>query len=153
MTQAYTYRFTEVHEPGGTLYPVPRAQGITSTGWLDMANHQRIVFLLAVGAIGQGDTVDFRVEQALDANGVVSTWVFPNASWWGGIAITTLTAADGNELIAVEVMSEQMENNYRYLRGVLTIAGSAVYCVVIPLRGTSNIPAVPVTGWTEIVAK
>jgi len=113
-----------------------------------MANHQRIIFILAVGTIGQGDTVDFHVEQALDSAGVTSTAIFPNA---GTIAITQLTQADGSDLIAVEVMTEQMTSNYRYLRGVLTIGGSAVYAVVIPLRGTSNIPAVPVTGWTEVV--
>ena len=148
MTQAYTERFTEVHEPGGTLFPLSRAATTGNTGWLDMANHQRIVFLLAVGTIGQGDTVDFHVEQALDSAGVVSTAIFPNA---GTIAITQLTQADGNDLIAVEVMTEQMTSNYRYLRGVLVIGGSAVYCVVIPLRGTSNLPPVPVTGWTEVV--
>ena len=150
MTQEFTHRFTEVHEPGGTLFPISRAATTGNTGWLDMANHQRIVFIIAVGTIGQGDTVDFHVEQALDSVGAVSTAVFPNA---GAIAITQLTQADGNDLIAVEVRTEQMTSNYRYLRGMLTIGGSAVFCAVIPLRGTSNIPAVPVTGWTEVVCE
>jgi len=148
MTQAYTERFTEVHEPGGTLFPLSRAATTGNTGWLDMALHQRIIFILVVGAIGQGDTVDFHVEQALDAAGVTGTAVFPS----GAIAITQLTQADGLDLIAVELRTEQMTSNYRYLRGVLTIGGSAVYCVVIPLRGTSNYPPVPTSAWTEIVA-
>ena len=152
MTQEYTHRFTEVHEPGGTLYPVSRGAGVFNTGWLDMANHQRIIFLLAIGAMGQGGTVDFYVEQALDAAGATSTQLFRQAIF---IAITQLTQAggDGNDLIAVEVRTEQMDSDWRYLRGVLTVGVSATLCSVIPLRGASAYPPVPVVGWTEIVVE
>jgi len=146
MTQAYT----EVHEPGGTLFPISRAIGTYNTAWLSMRDHQRIVFLIAVGVIAQGGTVDFAVQQATSVLGAGATGVFHNA---GTIVITQLTQADGDDLLAVEVRSEQMDVNtgYDFLRGVLTVAGAAVLTTVIPLRGASNYPPVPVTGWTEVV--
>ena len=150
MSDTYTENFTEIHEPGGELYPTSRAIGVYDTGWLDMRDHQRIVFLIAVGVIAQGGTVDFQVRQATSAAGANATVLFPNAGW---IAMTQLTDADGDDLVAVEVRTEQMDvdGGFRYLSGRLTIAGNVALTTVIPLRLGTNYPPVPVTGWTEIV--
>jgi hypothetical protein len=151
MTQEFVKRFTEVYEPGGTIFPSSRNAATVTTGWLDMANHQRIVFLIVVGSIGQGATLDFRAWQAKDADGTGEL-----ANWHSGAGrllypITQLTAADGNELIAVEIRAEQMDSDYRYIEGRMTVTGNGVIYAVIPLRGTSNFIQVPTTGWTEIV--
>lgn len=152
MTQPYTQRFTEVHEPGGTIFPTTRQNGTYNTAWLSMRDHQRIIFILVVADIAALGTVDFHVEQATDADGTDATMFFHNA---GVISITQLTQAggDGNDLVAVEVRTEQMDVNdaYCYLRGVLTIGTNSATVAVVPLRGCSNYPAVPTTGWTEIV--
>ena len=154
MTQEFVKNFTEVYEPGGTIFPASRNAADVSTGWLDMANHQRIVFLIVVGAIGQGATLDFRAWQARDANGTGAL-----ASWkttGGALArllypIDQLTAADGNNLIAVEIRAESLDQDYRYVMGNFTVGGNGVIYAVIPLRGTSNLTQVPTTGWTQIV--
>ena len=58
MTQAYTNRFTEVHELLGAdadVYPI----GVYPTaGFTSMANHQRAFVALHVGDMAQGATVD-----------------------------------------------------------------------------------------------
>jgi len=151
MTQEFVKRFTEVYEPGGTIYPASRGAADVDTGWLDMANHQRIVFLLVVGAIAQGATLDFRAWQAKDADGTGEL-----ANWHSGAGrllypIEQLTAADANSLVAVEIRAEQMDSDYRYIRGRVTVAGGNVLYAMIPLRGTSNFVQVPTTGWTEVV--
>lgn len=150
MSDIYTQNFTEIHEPGGELYPVSRAIGVYDTGWLDMADHQRIVFLIAVGAVAQGATVDFEVRQATSVAGANATNIFPNA---GYINITQLTDADSNSLLAVEVRTEQMDVDgaFHYLSGRLTVATNTAITTVIPLRLGTNYPPVPVTGWTEVV--
>jgi hypothetical protein len=152
MSDIYTMRFTEYAEPGGTLYPDNRAIGTYNTGWLDMRAHQRAVFLLAVGVIAQAGTVDFELRQATTSDGDDDTNYFPEA---GYINITQLTQAggDGNDLIALEVRTEQMDVDagFRYLSGRLTIAGGAAYTAVVPLRTAANYPPVPTTNWTEII--
>lgn len=150
MSDVYTANFTEIHEPGGELYPVSRAIGVYNTAWLDMADHQRIVFLIAVGDIAAGGTVDFEVRQATSAVGANATNIFPIA---GTITITQLSAADDNSLVAVEVRTEQMDvdGGFHYLSGRLTIAGNTALTTVVPLRLGTNYPPVPVTGWTEVV--
>jgi len=150
MTQAFTHRFTEIQQPGGTLFPASRVANIYSTDWLDMVNHQRIVFLLSVGAMAQGSTVQLCIEQA-DINQANNTLLFPSGLT---ICTTALTAAagDGNDLINVEVRADQMTSNYRYLRGNLVITGGAVLTALTPLRDTSGYAPVSVAGWTEIVA-
>ena len=152
MTQEFVKRFTEVYEPGGTIYPASRSAATVTTGWLDMANHQRIVFLIVVGAIGQGATLDFRAYQARDAAGTGSKATWKTVDGYDLLyPITQLTDADGNDLIAVEIRAEQLEHDFRYVQAQMTVGGSGVLYAVIPLRGTSNFVQVPTTGWTEIV--
>jgi len=153
MTQEFVKRFTEVYEPGGMIYPATRGAGDVDTGWLDMANHQRIVFLLVVGAIAQGAVLDFRAWQArlADGTGELANWKTPS----GGrllYPITQLTQADSNSLVAIEIKSENLDQDYRYIRGRVTVGGGNVIYALLPLRGTSNFTQVPTTGWTEIVA-
>ena len=152
MTQEFVKNFTEVYEPGGTIFPASRNAADVSTGWLDMANHQRIVFLIVVGTIAQGATLDFRAWQArlADGTGALANWkeVGGNRLLY---PMTQLTDADSNSLVAVEIRAEQLDQDYRYIMGNLTVAGGNVIYAVIPLRGTSNFTQVPTTGWTEIV--
>jgi hypothetical protein len=152
MSDIYTQNFTEIHEPGGTLHSANRAANTYDTAWLPMRDHQRIVFLVDVGVIAAGGTVDFEVRQATSVAGAGATNVFPNA---GFIRMTQLTqaAGDGNDSVAVEVRTEQMDvdGGYAFLSGRLTVAVNTAYTCVIPLRLGTNYPPVPTTGWTEVV--
>lgn len=149
MTQAYTHNFNEVHEPGGDLVPDLRVPGVYNTPWLSMQNHQRAIFLIHTGPQAPNSTVDFAVQQATNAAGAGAAAMVPAK------AITQLTQAGGDDddLVIVEVRTEEMDvnNQYDFLRGVLTIGGANSYCSVIPLRGCSNYPPVSQAGWTEVV--
>lgn len=148
MSDIYTMNFTEYAEPGGIVYPTTRQVGAYNTAWLSMRDHQRAVFIVQVGDIGAGGTVDFMLQEATDVNGTGAQAV-------AGKYITQLTQAggDGDDLVIVEIRTEEMDVNdgYDYLRGVLTVGTNTAVVGIIPLRIASNYPPVPVTGWTEIV--
>lgn len=157
MTQEFVKRFTEVYNPGGTLFPAAHAPGAVTTVWLDMANQQRLVFLIAVGTIAKGATLDFRAYQATDATGAGATAAWKTVDWGNEFTllypIDQLTDVDSDSLIAVEIRAEQLSPGYRFVQAQLTVGGgggTVEYCV-IPLRGTSNFTQVPTTEWTQIV--
>ena len=149
MTEIYTMNFTEICEPVGHLSANARAVGTYNTTWMSMANHQRATFLISVGDMGQGATLDFAVQQATAAAGTGAKALTPAK------AITQLTAAggDGDDLIAVELRTEELDvdGGFDYIRGVLTIAGDACDVAVIPFRHVANYPPVATTAWEEIV--
>ena len=145
---SYTNRFVEVHQPSTPLYPALKAAQAHNTVWIPMANHQRIVFLILVGAMTALSTLDFAVWEALTAAGGTPLAI-------AGKAITQLTQAggDGNDLIAVEVRTEELTVNsdYAWVRGILTVGTDTVYASVLPLRFIPNYPPCITTGWTETV--
>ena len=149
MTQAYTQNFNEVHEPGGTLHADSRAAAVYNTAWLAMTNHQRAIFLLDVGEMQQGATLDMAIQQATTPAGAGAVAFLPAK------AITQLTqaAGDGNDLIIVELRTEEMDvdGQFDYIRAQVTVGVAAVEFTLIPLRGASNYPPVPATVWTEVV--
>ena len=149
MTQAYTHNFAEVHEAGGTLHSDLRVPGVYNTTWLSMQNHQRGVFIIDTGAQAPNSTVDFALQQATD-NAGTGAKVFTPAK-----AITQLTqvGGDDDDLLIVEFRTEEMDvnNQFDFVRGVLTIGGANSYTTVIPLRGCSNYPPVSQAAWTEVV--
>jgi len=152
MTQAYTHNFTEVHEAIAFVAPVSKGVGTHTTDWFDMQAHQRVIFLVAVGAIAASGEMVFTVQQARDAAGTGAKGMGADGF---GHTIETLTqlGGDGDDLIAVEVRTEQMDVDarFRYLRGVTTISTAAAVMCVIPLTGASSYPPVGTDEWTEIV--
>jgi hypothetical protein len=148
MTQAYTHNFTEVHRPGGQLFPALRGIGVYNTVWLRMNNHQRAVFLLDVGAMGAFSTLDMTIQQATNTAGA-------GAKAIAGKAITQLTQVGGdeNEQIVIELRTAELDvdGGFDTIRAQVTVAGAQVLFSLKPLRGCSNQPPVPVGLWTEIV--
>ena len=149
MTQAYTHNFVEVHEPGGNLVPDLRAPGVYDTPWLSMQNHQRMIFIIHTGPQAPNSTIDFAVRQATNAAGGGAAAMVPAKA----IVQLTQVGGDDDDLVIVEVRTEEMDvnNQYDFLSGRLTIGGANSYCAVIPLRGCSNYPPVSQAGWTEVV--
>ena len=148
MTQAYTNRFTEVHQPGGVLVPDSYAVGLYPTGYTSMANRQRAVLLLGVGEMQAASTVDCQLWQATSAAGA-------NAKIVAGKAITQLTQAggDGDDLVAIELRTEELDvdGGFSFVQAVVTVGGDASELSVVLLLGCTNYAPVPTTAWTEIV--
>jgi len=145
---SFTERFTEVNQPGGELYPALKTATAHAGAWIRMSSHQRVVFLVQIGAMTALSTVDFSVQQDDVGDG-------SNAKAITGKSITQLTQAggDGNDLIAVEVRTEELDvsGGFHYVRGLLTVGTDTVYAAVLPLRFIPNYPPVATTGWTEVV--
>jgi len=150
MTQAYTQRFTEVHEllDSAWLVPANKAIAAYTTGYVSMANHQRAVYILLTGVMAQGATLDLALWQATDTAGT-------GAKLIAGKNITQLTQAAGdlNDACIIEVRTEELDvdGGFDCIAGILTIAGGAVFSTVLPLFGASNYVPVPVANWTEVV--
>lgn len=148
MTQAYTNRFTEVHEPAAVLVPDSYAVGAHATGYVSMANRQRAVFVLGVGEMQGGSTVDLQLWQATSAAGA-------DAKIIAGKAITQLAQAggDGNDAIAVELRTEELDvdGGFSFVQGIVTVGTDASELSAMLLLGCTNYAPVPVTAWTEIV--
>ena len=152
MTQAYTQRFTEVHEVPLALQIMPQLidTGWTECGYVNMAYHQRAAIILQVGQLPVDSFAMLILSEAKDANGT-------DAGFLGtlGVKLVSFDEADGdsNEMSVIEVRTEEMDinNGYIYLGFMLLTLGDDVPLSVVSLLGASNNPAVPTGGWTEIV--
>ena len=148
MTQAYTQRFTEVHELVGHLCDLADPGVYTTLNYRSMANHQRAVAILVLGDMAQGGTIDLALMQATDTAGT-------GAKAIAGKAITQLTQAggDGNDVCIIEVRTEELDvdGGFAYVGGILTVGTAAAEVAVIGLMGCSNYVPVSVANWTEII--
>lgn len=148
MTQAYTHRFTEVHEIQDFLVPAVKTPAGYTTAYVSLANHQRAIYILITGAMVQNATVDLQIWQATDAAGT-------GAKVIAGKAITQLTQAggDGDDAVAIEVRTEELDvdGGFGYVAAILTVAVANCAACLIPLYGCSNYAPVPVANWTEII--
>lgn len=132
------------------LFPANRVAAAYTTDWLSMVGQHRMTYILRVGVMTAGATLDFAVTQATDSSGTGAKAIGTAK------AITQLTQAggDGNDTITVIVDVEDMDqaNNFTHLRGTLTVAGAAVQCDLIPLRGPAESRPVSTTPLTEAVS-
>jgi len=148
MTQAYTHRFTEVHEIQDFLVPVVLTPAAYPTAYVELANHQRVFYILLTGEMVQNSMVDLQIWQATDAAGT-------GAKVIAGKAITQLTQAggDGNDAVGIEVRTEELDvdGKFSFVAGILTVAAANCAAALLPLYGCSNYPPVSVANWTEII--
>ena len=147
MTQAYTNRFTEVHEAlVGTYLPPASKWQQHFTSYVNMANHQRAIFILEAGVLG--GTVDFRLVQATDATGA-------NVKDITGKAITQISLANGdsNTLHCIELRTEEMDinNGFTYVAAMAWMRIAPSIVSVLSLFGASNLVPVPTTAWSQII--
>ena len=148
MTQAYTHRFTEVHEIQDFVVPAVKTPAAYPTAYVNLANHQRAIYLILTGTMVALSVVNFQVWQATDAAGTGAKVV-------AGKAITPLTAAggDGDDAVIVEIRTEELDvdGGFSFAAGILTLTVANCALTVVPLYGCSNYVPVPVANWTEIV--
>jgi hypothetical protein len=118
----YTVRFSEVHQVGCELLVQNRAAAVYQSAWFDLSIHHRFVYVLQTGVLAAGATVDLVLQEADDATGT-------NAANIAGKAITQLTQAGGdvNDLVMIELRTEEMTPDRRFVRAVLTVAGNTAF--------------------------
>ena len=161
MTQAYTHRFTEVHEAPAALFVPPQAFSSLAgdfllTPFVNMAYHQRAVFTLATGEMPATSVIVLTLVQAKDINGTdwkpfIGPGGFEKVIWaWRWAAWD-----DRNELSAIELKTEEMDVNNGYCWvGLLieyeTVIGGDIDASVLSFLGGSNSPPVATPAWNMI---
>lgn len=90
------------------------------TGTYTQVLGEYITFLVLVGAVTSGDTIDFQVLQATDGSGTSAKNVT-------SAALTQITATGGSKLYAVSIKADQLDgaNGFGYVTGKLTVGGSS----------------------------
>ncbi len=148
MTQAYTHRFTEVHEIQDFLEPAVKTPAAYASAYVELANHQRVFYILLTGTMVAQSTVDLQIWQATDAAGTGAKVV-------AGKAITQLTAAggDGDDAVGIEVRTEELDvdGKFSFVAAILTVGVANCAAALLPLYGCSNYPPVSVANWTEVI--
>ena len=94
-----------------------------SSDYVDMAKFETIQAILLVGTMASTSTVAFKLQQATDASGT-------GAKDITGKAITTLTqaspdASDKQAVINCRAEELDMDNDFRFVKAVMTVAVAA----------------------------
>ncbi len=141
----FSNKFVETHEPLAKIDPASYATA-QSTGWVDCALYERIAALILVGAIAATGTFNAKLEQATSAAGA-------GAKDITGKAITPLTDADDNKLLAIECKAAELDKNngFRYVRLTLTPATAATLVGAVLIGLPADYNPVPGTLYTQKV--
>lgn len=104
--------------------------GVQTSDWVDMADFERIMFVVQAGTLASTATLDFKVQQSADSSG-------SNPADISGKAITQLTEAgtDSDKQAIVEVRQDELTAGYRYVAGVMTLGAAGGDAGVLALAG------------------
>jgi len=124
-----TQRLSENVAVVATIDPDAYSAAAYNSDAVDMANMDRVMFIVQVGTMASTSTVDFKL-QGDTASG------FSSPVDLTGKAITQLTeaGADSDKQAIVEVTGDEvLAQGLRYVRGVMTVATAASDAGVIAL--------------------
>ena len=105
----------------GAINPSSQAAGSLTTGWISLANAERIQGLIQVGTFGASATVDANIQQAQDGTGT-------GAKAITGKSITQLVAAGGNNVQAtIDLRAEELDaaNGFGFVELTITVGTAA----------------------------
>jgi hypothetical protein len=102
MTSNPNLRGSQIAALAATIDPVSLSASTTVSDWIPLSQFERATFLLNVGAIAAGGTLDGKLRQATDGAG-------SGAKDITGKAMTQLTDTDDNKQIAFEVRSDELD--------------------------------------------
>ncbi len=93
----------------GAVNPSSQAAGTATSGWISMAEFQKLLAVVQVGALGVSATVDANVQQAQDGIGT-------GAKAITGAAITQITAGN-NQQAEINLDAQQLDvaNGFGYV--------------------------------------
>ena len=112
---------------GAPLHPANQGAGAVNTGGIDMQLYKRVLYIIDVGVMTGGSTVDAKLQESSD-NATFTDLAGTN------VAITQLLAAGGNNrVVTLECRVDQMTK--RYSRVLVTVGTAASFLCVIPLAG------------------
>lgn len=114
----------------GTLDPVSQSAATVVSDWVDAGKFQKIMAILAVGAMGASGTIDAKLRQATDSSGT-------GAKDISNTTITQLTKAgsDDNKQVIINVDASELDvaNGFNYVALSVTVATAASLLAAILL--------------------
>ena len=145
----YTERFTEVHYPLAYENSDAFTAGTDwASSYVSLANYHRAVVVINVGDIAAGGFVDAEVLQATDTSGTGSKAI-------SGKSITRLTQAggDGNDLIAIELQTEELDvtNSFDCIALYVTVGSAQAELGYIIYGLEPRFPPTGTTNWAQVV--
>jgi hypothetical protein len=105
----------------GIIAPSSQAAGAAVSGWISIAQFQKVLALIQTGTFGASATVDAKLQQAQDASGT-------GAKDITGKAITQLLAAGGNNVqVEINLDAQELDTNnaYDYVQLSITVGTAA----------------------------
>lgn len=117
----------------------PEAQGAATvlSDAVDMSKYSELVAIVQVGEMTASSTVDFKFTQATTAAGVYKDVT--------SASITQLTQAgtDSDKQVVLQILPTalDMDSDYRYVKGSLTVAAAASDSAVVLLGRAKSAPA------------
>lgn len=120
----YTEQLSQALALGTPIHPVSQGVGTADSGGLDVQKFRRAMFVVNVGAVGAGGTVDAKLQESADNS------TFTDLSGTG-VSITQITTS--NKVATLEVRAGQLTK--RYVRCRVTVGGNAVLIAVNALGG------------------
>lgn len=105
----------------GVIALSSQAVGALTSGWVSVANFNKLLALIATGVLGAAATVDAKFQQATDAVGT-------NAKDVSGAAITQIVKATGDNVQAeINLDPQQLDvsNGFAYVQLSVTVGAAA----------------------------
>lgn len=149
---SYTERFSEVHYPLLTVPPaVKSATTEQISSYVSLANYHRAALVIQTGAIAATGTVKVRLIQAKDTSGTTPIGI-PTTATQDKIT-STLTTADANSVIVIELRTEELDvnNGYDCVAIGYDVDTDTVALGIVLYGIEPRFAAVPTTNYNEIV--
>ncbi|MDA8258302.1 MAG: hypothetical protein M0Z99_22185 [Betaproteobacteria bacterium] len=118
-----------------TINPSSQAAGTAYSGWISMAEFDRILALVQVGVFGASATVDANIQQAQDAAGTGAKAIGT------GKAIAQMLAAGGNNVQAlIDVRSTELDvaNGFGFVQLEILVGTAATETAGVILGGDAR---------------
>ena len=99
-----------------------------ATDWVSMVDYQQVMFVVLVGNVVSSGKVDFLVQAAKDSTGgSVATLQS------GTLNITQLDSTDDDSQVVVNVETEDLSEDFNFVRGVLALTNAGADAAVVAL--------------------
>ncbi len=136
---------TEREELLAVIHPDLHGPDEYYTPWIDHSRMHKSWWLIEVGDIGQGGTIDFEITQATDNVGAGEKTV-------KGMTQLTQAGGDGDNVVIGNLRAEQLDvqNLFSFVRGHLTIGVASANCSVAAFGRNPRYVPVAVGAVTEI---
>lgn len=130
----YTSHLSQRLAVAATIDPQSAAAGTYDSDGIDMSKFTRAIFVLLLGAIAAGGTVDAKLQGSADNSSFADI---------AGKALTQLTDADAddNKQAVLEISAEELvaaSSTYRYVRLRVTTAVAAALIAAVGLAGDAR---------------